>query len=132
MVAHNALLVFAKTPKQNFVKARLAPHLQSHEFLSIYTTFLKDIGKRFRNLSDTDLWDIISPKNLDLKALAKHVDMSNYIIQSGADLGERMCHAIDYASKLNYSKLILIGSDIQIFIPDISHIRYAFWKTPIA
>lgn len=116
MAAKNALLVFIKTPKQNFVKTRLATHLQPDEILSVYTAFLKDIDTHYKNLSDIDLWYVISPENLDLKVLSEHIDLRNYFIQKGTDLGERMCHALDYSSELNYSKSILIGSDI----PDIS------------
>ncbi len=112
MAAQNALLVFVKTPKQNFVKTRLATHLKPDEILAIYIAFLKDIDTRLKNLNGIDLWYVISPENLDLEILAKHIDLKNYFIQEGKDLGERMCHALDYSANLNYNKSILIGSDI--------------------
>jgi rSAM/selenodomain-associated transferase 1 len=121
MSAQNALLVFIKTPKKNYVKTRLSTHLNPDEIISVYTAFLRDMDNLYKNLYDIDLWYVISPENLDLEVLRQYVDLSHYIIQEGVDLGERMCHAVEYSLKMDYNTSILIGSDIpDISIPEIS------------
>lgn len=124
MAAKNVLLVFIKTPKQNFVKTRLASHLNPDEILALYTAFLKDIDTRFRKLKDIDLWYVISPENFNIRAISDHIDIKNYFVQRGESLGDRMCNAFNHIANLNYTNLVLIGSDI----PDISftHISDAF------
>ena len=116
MPVQNALLVFVKTPKINYVKTRLASHLKPDEILALYTAFLKDIDTRFRKLNNIDFWYVISPENLNIPDLSDHIDIKNYFIQQGESLGDRMCNAFNHLANLNYTKLVLIGSDI----PDIS------------
>jgi len=116
MSVQNALLVFIKTPKINYVKTRLASHLKPDEILALYTAFLKDIDVQFRKLNDIDLWYVISPENFNMRVISDHIDIKNYFVQRGESLGDRMCNAFDHIANLNYTNLVLIGSDI----PDIS------------
>ena len=130
MPAKNALLVFIKTPKINYVKTRMATHLQPDEILHLYKAFLRDIDKRFNKSRLYDTWYIISPDYFNKRVLSDCIKMKNYLFQEGDSLGERMNRAFEMFKEKTYSKMVVVGSDI----PNISQkiLNSAFSKLDTA
>ncbi len=105
------LIVFAKNPVPNQVKTRLVPTLSPEQAATLYTAFLTDWCNTLTKLSDVDLIIAYTPAEAqsDLQALIG--DDVLYIPQMGADLGERLASATQWATEHGYTKTLLVGSD---------------------
>ncbi len=112
MKTKNALIVFIKTPAPFQVKTRLQPHLSGKQSAMLYTAFLRDIDKKFNKTNDFDCWYAIAPENYDINFLKDIIDLTNFFLQQGKDLGERMDQAFRTLFSKDYKKIILMGSDI--------------------
>lgn len=107
----NLLIVFVKNPIKGKVKTRLAEAIGNEQALQVYKKLISITEKVTLNAKSNDL----------------HVYFSDFIeenlwernkkyIQKGSNLGERMLHAFQEGFKLDYNKILLIGSDL----PDLS------------
>ena len=105
------LIVFAKNPVPNQVKTRLIPTLSPEQAAALYTAFLTDWCETLAKLSEVDLVIAYTPVEAqsDLQALIG--DDVIYIPQMGADLGERLTSATQWAAKQGYTKILFVGSD---------------------
>ncbi len=105
------VIVFAKNPVPNQVKTRLVPTLSPEQAATLYTAFLRDGCDTLATLSDVDLIIAYTPTEArsDLQALIG--DDVLYIPQTGADLGERLASATQWATEQGYTKILLVGSD---------------------
>ena len=105
------LIVFAKNPVPNQVKTRLIPTLSPAQAAALYTAFLTDWCETLAELSDVDLVIAYIPVEAqsDLQALIG--DDVIYIPQIGADLGERLTSATQWAAEQGYTKILFVGSD---------------------
>ncbi len=105
------LIVFAKNPVPNQVKTRLVPTLSPEQAATLYTAFLTDGCAVLATLSDVDLIIAYTPTEArsDLQALIG--DDVLYIPQTGANLGERLASATQWATEQKYTKILLVGSD---------------------
>lgn len=105
------LIVFAKNPVPNQVKTRLIPTLSPEQAAALYTAFLTDWCETLAKLSNVDLVIAYTPIEAqpDLQALIG--DDVIYIPQIGADLGERLTSATQWATKQGYAKILFVGSD---------------------
>lgn len=105
------IIVFAKNPVPNQVKTRLVPPLSPEQAATLYTAFLTDGCEVLAKLSDVDLTIAYTPAEAqsDLQALIG--DDVLYIPQMGADLGERLASATQWATEHGYTKILLVGSD---------------------
>ncbi len=105
------LIVFAKNPVPNQVKTRLIPTLSPEQAATLYTAFLTDWCETLAELPDVDLVIAYTPAEAqpDLQALIG--DDVIYIPQIGADLGERLTSATQWAAKQGYTKILFVGSD---------------------
>ena len=105
------LIVFAKNPVPNQVKTRLIPTLSPEQAATLYTAFLTDWCETLTELADVDLVIAYTPAEAqsDLQALIG--DDVIYIPQIGADLGERLTSATQWAAKQGYTKILFVGSD---------------------
>ena len=103
--------VFAKNPTPNQVKTRLVPTLSPEQAATLYTAFLTDWCETLAKLSGVDLIIAHTPPAAatDLQALIG--DDAIYIPQMGADLGERLTSATQWAIEHEYTKILLVGSD---------------------
>ena len=105
------LIVFAKNPVPNQVKTRLIPTLSPEQAAALYTAFLTDWCETLAKLTNVDLVIAYTPveAHSDLQALIG--DDVIYIPQIGADLGERLASATQWAAKQGYTKILFVGSD---------------------
>jgi rSAM/selenodomain-associated transferase 1 len=124
MKTKNALIVFIKTPVPFQVKTRLQPHLSGKQSAMLYTAFLRDIDKKFKRAKDFDCWYAIAPENYEINFLKDIMDLGNFFLQEGKDIGERMERAFRVLFSKDYKNVVLIGSDIPT-IP-FNYIQQAF------
>ena len=118
MVADNAdlrgellLIQFAKSPVPGQVKTRMLPALNAEQACALHQELLEwtcdtlcDSG-----LGEIELWVSGDPEHQTFKRCLNQ-GVSCIQLQSGADLGARMCHAL--ADGLaRYQRVILVGSD---------------------
>ena len=105
------VIVFAKNPIPNEVKTRLLPTLSPEQAATLYTAFLTDWCETLAKLTNVDLVIAYTPPEAqrDLQALIG--DGVTYIPQMGADLGERLTSATQWAAKQGYTKILFVGSD---------------------
>lgn len=103
--------VFAKNPVPNQVKTRLVPSLSPEQAATLYTAFLTDGCETLAKFPDVDRIIAYTPAEAqsDLQALLG--DDAIYIPQIGADLGERLAAATQWAAEHGYTKILLVGSD---------------------
>ena len=105
------LILFARAPLRGTVKTRLAEDLGDSGAVRLYKAFV------------ADLLAAITRMNINLRIFyhpGKHEAlMRNWLgadaplfVQQGADLGERMHHALCCTAAEGYRNIILIGSDI--------------------
>ncbi|MCE1272943.1 MAG: TIGR04282 family arsenosugar biosynthesis glycosyltransferase [Chlorobiales bacterium] len=107
------LVVFSRNPVAGRVKTRLAASIGDREALAVYE-HLRDITERETSKAECDravyYSDFIPENDLFLKSDTRA------LLQSGADLGERMHRAFIDAFTLGYRHVVLIGTDC----PDLS------------
>ena len=105
------VIVFAKNPVPNQVKTRLVPTLSPEQAATLYTAFLTDGCEVLAKLPSVDLIIAYTPAEArsDLQALIG--ENATYIPQIGADLGERLASATQWATEQGYTKTLLVGSD---------------------
>ena len=118
------VIVFAKNPVPNQVKTRLVPSLSPEQAATVYTAFLTDWCDTLAKLPDVDITIAYTPAEAqsDLQTLIG--DNAMYIPQIGADLGERLVSATQWATEQEYTKILLVGSDSPTL--PISYISKAF------
>ena len=106
-----SLIVFAKNPVPNQVKTRLIPTLSPEQAAALYTAFLTDWCETLAKLTNVDIVIAYTPVEAqsDLQTLIG--DDVIYIPQIGADLGERLTSATQWAAKQGYTKILFVGSD---------------------
>ena len=105
------VIVFAKNPIPNQVKTRLIPTLSPEQAAALYIAFLTDWCETLAKVSKVDLVIAYTPPEAhsDLQALIG--DNAIYTPQVGADLGERLTSATQWAAEQRYTKILLVGSD---------------------
>ncbi|RKU20892.1 glycosyltransferase [Candidatus Poribacteria bacterium] len=105
------LIVFAKNPTPNEVKTRLIPTLLPEQAATLYTAFLTDWCKTLAKLTNVDLVIAYTPPEAQRYLQALIGDDVIYTPQIGADLGERLTSAAQWAAEHGYTKILLVGSD---------------------
>lgn len=105
------LIVFAKNPIPNTVKTRLIPTLSPEQAAALYTAFLTDWCETLAELSDVNLVIAYTPPEAESDLQALIGDDVIYIPQIGADLGERLTSATQWAAEQGYTKILFVGSD---------------------
>ena len=109
----NLLIIFIKYPEVYRVKTRLGRDIGHVKAAQLYEKMVKeqisDLTCEHYDLAFyvDDRHDIDSYKE-------KFGDDGDYFYQRGSDLGERMCRAIMDSFQRNYSRVILMGSDIPL------------------
>jgi rSAM/selenodomain-associated transferase 1 len=117
----NILLIFTRNPELGKVKTRLAKGVGAENALTIYKTLLQHTKNVVSQINCTkrvgysvkvrpnDIWE---------------ADIFEKFLQEGDDLGHRMYHAFAKAYQDNYSKVLIVGSDLYDLKP--KHIEEAF------
>jgi glycosyltransferase A (GT-A) superfamily protein (DUF2064 family) len=111
----NTLIIFAKNLIAGMVKTRIAASTSSEYALMCYQKLLEHTLKAAHEVDAKRLLffsDIIVPHStLDGEF--------QYLLQDGADLGQRMKNALHYSFQNNSVKSVLIGSDCLELTPSI-------------
>lgn len=104
-----AIILFTKPPIFGKSKTRLSKHLGKKDTLALSENLIKKNYNYAKNHS----WDLFvySVPELNKNPLKKITENTIYT-QKGNDLGERMINAFDDVLSQNYSKVLLMGSDI--------------------
>jgi len=131
---NKALIIqFAKAPTPGLVKTRMMPHLTPEQACALHHDLLLWTCRTLTaaGLADVELWlagDRAHPVISECEALGVNAVRR----QCGADLGERMFHAIS-AGLARYCKVILVGSDCPgIDAAYLEHARQALDHAPLA
>lgn len=109
---------FARAPQPGRVKTRMQPYLGPQEACELHCELLVCTAWQLQQLhaSPRELWIMGDPAHPWLSRVAGHCDMG-LRRQRGADLGERMLHALrDGLSR--YRRVVLVGSDCPRLDPD--------------
>lgn len=118
------IVIFAKAPVPGQVKTRLLPHLSPEQAASLYRAFLTDWCRALSTVTMARRVIAYTPPE-GLKALRALIgEEAIYISQTGADLGERLTAAAQWASDQNYRKVLLVGSDSPTL--PIQYVKRAF------
>ena len=118
------VIVFAKNPVPNQVKTRLVPTLSPEQAATLYTAFLTDWCETLAKLPGVDPIIAYTPPEAASNLQALIGDGAIYIPQVGANLGERLTSATQWAIEHEYTKILLVGSDSPTL--PISYISQGF------
>ena len=114
------LLVFTKTPLPGSVKTRLLSVIGADQAVAIHAELLRRtlVTARRSTVRDIELWCTPTTQHPVLTDLEENFSLALQT-QAGADLGERMCYAMEQAMG-SYRHVVLIGSDcIDLTVADI-------------
>ena len=103
------LIVFAKNPIPNQVKTRLVPTLSPEQAAELYTASLIDWCETLAKFSNVDIVIAYTPEEAQSNLQALIEDDVIYIPQIGADLGERLTSATQWAAEHGYTKILIVG-----------------------
>ncbi|MDX1472041.1 MAG: TIGR04282 family arsenosugar biosynthesis glycosyltransferase, partial [Flavobacteriaceae bacterium] len=105
----NALIIFTRNPELGKCKTRLATVIGDDAALRIYQMLLKHTAKVTRN---TSAHKYVFYTEKIVKDDVWENSIFNRKLQQGGDLGEKMENAFQEIFKLNYQKVIIVGSDL--------------------
>lgn len=109
-----AIIIMAKVPEAGKVKTRLQSFLNAEKCAEFAECLLRDVIEKNRNASD-QLIIAFSPKGKS--EYFQKFSQYNFILtpQKGADLGEKMFNAFDFAFGQNIDSTVMIGTDSPTF-----------------
>lgn len=113
------IIVFVKYPAPGRVKTRLAETLGEELAASLYSHFVKDILEHLTNITYADVRICYDPAHSEAEYAQWLGGKEQYLPQQGSDIGERMKHAMQKAYADGYSRVVLMGSDIPDFPPEL-------------
>ena len=118
----------AKAPVVGKVKTRLQPTVSPEQSAELAAAFLLDSEHKAKNACDkTILAFAPSEKRTELLKLLKHEHV--LIEQKGADLGEKMYHAFEFAFAHGSDGVVMIGTDSPTFPADFIEQAFEFLET---
>lgn len=105
------LIQFARAPRPGFVKTRMQPMLSPHQAASLHRQLVLWTNRTLVScgLGPVQLWVSADAGSAVFRSCLRG-GTSAIRLQQGADLGERMYHALSQGLQ-NYRKVILVGSD---------------------
>ena len=118
-----AVICFTRVPRPGQTKTRLLPILKPQQCEALHSAFLRDLSAVYESM-DADLFVAYAPD--PEPALLKEIfPMAKaFFPQEGADLGEKMLHAIESVLKQGYESCILTGSDLPLMTKE--HLESGF------
>jgi rSAM/selenodomain-associated transferase 1 len=105
----NELLVFAKAPRMGFVKTRLAKDLGGEGALQAYRRLLKTVASRIDRIEGGTV--CFSPAGSEQELRPYFPAHWSFWEQKGADLGERLRHALAASLGRGAGRIAVIGTD---------------------
>ncbi len=120
------VIIMTKVPRAGNVKTRLLPFLAPEQCRDLAEAFLLDAINKTRNLCD-ELIIAFAPAHEKDYFADMTVENLTLIKQQGADLGEKMFNAVEFAFNRNSdANVVVIGTDSPTFLPEF--IEKAFEK----
>lgn len=119
----SCILFFVKYPDVGQVKTRLSSELGNEAVVSLYKDFILDMLSTIEKLG-LPIEIFYRPDSAKEKLASWLGQQYSYVPQRGEDLGERMRNASLHAFNKNFSRVVIIGSDIPDLPADF--LREAF------
>lgn len=118
-----AVIIMAKVPRAGNVKTRLQPFLSAEQCVSLSEAFLEDAINKAKRISEKL---IIAFSPADERGYFDKFGDENLILieQKGADLGEKMFKAFQFALSQSLDSAVMIGTDSPTF--PVDYIEQAF------
>lgn len=115
-----AWICFTRVPKPGVTKTRLMSILTGEQCAALHTAFLRDLAAIHPQVgADLFVAYTADPQWEMLKPLFPAA--AGFFPQEGADLGEKMYHAICHVLLLGYDRVILTGADLPLMTPEHLH-----------
>jgi len=108
------IVVFAKRPVPGAVKTRLCPPLTPEQAAELYAAMLDDVlatTAAAAASADAMLWLAVHPPEAVDELAERCPPGCSAHAQRGADLSERMEHAVASAAAVGFARILLRGSD---------------------
>ena len=113
-MAHNAVLVFCKPPVAGRVKTRLIGALSARQAAEVHAACVRDTVAMVRAVPGAQKWLYVAAGRATARRLGMRLRLCGkwkVVTQRGADLGERMRHAIEERLRAGASKVVIVGTD---------------------
>lgn len=110
-ITDNCVLFFVKYPIQGKIKTRLATELGEEVVVELYKNFVLDMLSTIWRLN-VPIRIYFHPESAGDKMKGWLGEQYAYIAQEGSNLGQRMKNALAQTFEENFSRAILVGSDI--------------------
>lgn len=118
----HSIIIMAKIPRAGNVKTRLQPFLSPEQCAEISEAFLADAMGKTQNAADELIIAFSPPSERDY--FTKFENKFRFVEQKGANLGEKMLNAFQFAFLNNPDAVVMIGTDSPTFPPEF--VRQAF------
>jgi len=120
MAREPALIIFARAPIAGETKTRLIPALGAAGAAALYRCFLLDTLAQACHTPASVIVAVAEPCHLNpVRALVEEACAeASLIVQSGANLGERIANAVRQAFARGFPRAVVIGSDSPSLPPD--------------
>ena len=123
-----AIVIMAKFPEAGRVKTRLQPFLSTEQSAEIALAFLQDAENKAKSVCKNLIIAFSPPeKKANFKSILQHENI--LIEQAGANLGERMFNAFEFAFSNNSDSVVIIGTDSPTFSLEFIKDAFEFLKT---
>ena len=108
------IIIMAKVPTAGAVKTRLYPFLSVEQSATLAECFLRDTVSKAKFLPNELIIAYTPVEKLDvLRAILSKEQI--FIEQKGANLGDKMFHAFEFAFSQNPDAVVMIGTDSPTF-----------------
>ena len=118
-------MVFAKNPVKGKVKTRLAHSIGHEHALDVYNLLLTHTLNVSKAVSAETIVFFSDSISHNLPAFPKHLTLA---LQSGNDLGEKMCNAFQQSFANGYGPVAIIGTDCFELTPEIVDKAFALLR----
>jgi rSAM/selenodomain-associated transferase 1 len=107
----NALIVVAKEPVPGQTKTRLCPPFTAEQAAAFYGCVLQDTLALMARLASADRTIAYTPSTALNYFEALAPNGFRFVPQQGADLGERLAHALGWHLAQGYQRVVIMNSD---------------------
>ena len=121
----NALAIMAKAPVPGTVKTRLAPPLTLEQAADFYRALLADQLEHLRSIANAERYLAYAPDDAEVMMRELGGNHYRYLVQRGADLGQRMNQIFVDLWHHGHRNAVVIGSDLPALPIDIFHQAFA-------
>ena len=123
-----AIIIMAKVPQAGNVKTRLQNILAPENCENLAEAFLKDAVNKANSACENVFIAFFPPEEIQkLKKILP--DESNFIEQTGENLGEKMFNAFQFVFQQKVDSIVMIGTDSPTFPFDYIEQAFEFLET---